>query len=280
MILFFSVTSAVCLVYWLILMLYSGFSIAQGWIWLFFAFAAIANSAAAIAYRRDVPFMTLRLLTGIHTCAFAGLVVLFVCCIVVASSLHPKEQRNPEYIVVLGAEVKNGGVISQSLKRRLDEAVLCAERNPASRFVLSGGRPDRLERSEAEYMADYMVTHGVDPKRILLEIQSKNTYENVTYSKALIDRIRRADAEEKDPRQRPARGTPAAETQILSAESRPLSVAVLTSDYHLFRARRLAARAFGFTCSGVPVKTDPILFPHFLLRECVAILKDQFLGRL
>ena len=60
----FGLITVVSLLYWLFIMLYTGFSLSQNWIWLFFAFAAAVNCAAAEAYRRDVPFLSLRLLTS------------------------------------------------------------------------------------------------------------------------------------------------------------------------------------------------------------------------
>jgi len=65
----FGLITAVSLVYWLVLMLYTGFSLSQSWIWLFFALAAAVNCAAAAAYRRDTSFLSLRFLTSIHTVA-------------------------------------------------------------------------------------------------------------------------------------------------------------------------------------------------------------------
>lgn len=272
----FGLITAVSLVYWLVLMLYTGFSLSQSWIWLFFALAAAVNCAAAAAYRRDTSFLSLRFLTSIHTVAFAGMAAMLAAGAFIGSGMHPPLPVNPDYVVVLGAEVKPDGTLSKSLKRRLDRTLEFAEQNPGSVLVLSGGQGRKQPRSEAEFMADYLVSRGVPPARLRLEIQSKNTFENLRYSRALIERL---ESEKRGAAARRA-GLPDSAGPILTAEAMPTRIAVLSSDYHLFRAVRLAKREFGFPVNGISVRTDPLLFPHFFFRECIALLKDQFFGRL
>ena len=57
-------------------------------------------------------------------------------------------------------------------------------------------------------------------------------------------------------------------------------IGVLTSSYHVFRARRIAKRWGLDGISGISAKSDLLLFPHLCVRECVAILKDQLMGNM
>ena len=65
--------------------------------------------------------------------------------------------------------------------------------------------------TEAEAMRDYMVSHGADPARLILEDASSTTIENIANAKKLLPE--------------------------------GAAVAVITNDYHLARARRLLAHA-------------------------------------
>ena len=273
---YFGALTALCAAYWVLLLVYSGFFVQQHWIWLFFAAFFLLNAAAAWGYRRGLRTAPLWLVTALHTTAFAGLAVMIAAGILVATGMTREEVRNPEFCIVLGASVKEDGSLSPSLKRRLDEAIRFSDRNPATRFVLSGGQGPREPVTEAEAMGSYLVYNGVPEDRLLLEIQSKNTYENILYSDALISRIL---AEEKKGRSRAAKKAPEG-SSFIQAEGLPVRVAILSADYHLFRALHLAEKMTGGEYCGIASKSDPVMFAHFVTRECIAIVKDKFFGRL
>ena len=63
-------------------------------------------------------------------------------------------------------------------------------------------------------------------------------------------------------------------------EGLPVRVAILSADYHLFRALHLAEKLTGAEYCGIASKSDPVMFAHFVTRECIAIVKDKFFGRL
>ena len=186
---YFGALTALCAAYWVLLLMYSGFLVQQHWIWLFFAAFFLLNAAAAWGYRRGLRTTPLWLVTALHTTAFAGLAVMIAAGILIATGMTREEVRNPEFCIVLGASIREDGSLSPSLKRRLDETIRFSDRNPATRFVLSGGQGPREPVTEAEAMGSYLVYNGVPEDRLLLEIQSKNTYENILYSDALISRI-------------------------------------------------------------------------------------------
>ena len=273
---YFGALTALCAAYWVLLLMYSGFLVQQHWIWLFLAAFYLLNAAAAWGYRRGLRMTPLWLVTALHTTAFAGMAVMITAGILVASGMTREEVRNPEFCIVLGASVKEDGSLSPSLKRRLDEAIRFSDRNPATRFVLSGGRGPKEPVTEAEAMGAYLVYNGVPEDRLLLEMQSKNTYENIVYSDALISRVL---AEEKKGRSRAAKKAPEG-SSFIQAEGLPVRVAVLSADYHLFRALHLAKKMTGGEYCGIASKSDPVMFAHFVTRECIAIVKDKFFGRL
>jgi uncharacterized SAM-binding protein YcdF (DUF218 family) len=72
---------------------------------------------------------------------------------------------------------------------RVNGLAALARRYPDARLVFSGGsarvlRPDLREADQAARMLESL---GIDPRRLTLERDSRNTYENALFSKRLID---------------------------------------------------------------------------------------------
>ena len=109
------------------------------------------------------------------------------------------------------------------------------------------GRGSDEQIAEGVAMARYLEEHGVDRERILVEDRSANTFENLKFSLALID--------EPDP-----------------------SLAVVTSDYHVFRAA-LLTRALGIPTVVRGARTAFYFVPSAFLREFIAVCR-QHLGTL
>lgn len=276
MTIFFVAGFLICIGYWIVATLYAGQLLMQHEIWIFLGAGFLLNAAAAWGWRHESRFFTLPVVTALHTAFFSLLVVIAAAGIVTASGLHPKETQGLDYIVVLGAGMKPGQDISKTLSTRLDRAAEAAAENPGAKIVLSGGKDVPNEPSEAEVMAQELSKRGVDSGRFYLEIQSKNTYENITYSLALLSRVRN----EKGPSGNPARVGPDVGHPILSAETRPVRIGIVSSDFHMYRALHIAKKQTEQQVYGIACTTDPVLFPHFMLRESLALVKDKFLGRL
>ena len=79
-------------------------------------------------------------------------------CII--SSLATEEKENLDYIIVLGAQVKESGP-SIVLKYRLDKALEYMNENPKTICIVSGGQGYNEPYSEAEGMAKYRAGHVI-----------------------------------------------------------------------------------------------------------------------
>ena len=88
-------------------------------------------------------------------------------------------------VIVLGAGV-NGTVPSLSLRVRLEAALEYLSDKPDIPVVVTGSKGPGEDISEARCMADWLIAHGVDESRILVEDQADNTRENIAFSKALL----------------------------------------------------------------------------------------------
>ena len=115
-----------------------------------------------------------RLVKGICIAVVAvGFTAFFIVEGCIISQMHEKGEAGLDYIIVLGAQVRESGP-SAALKYRLDEAVEYLEDNPKTICIVSGGQGANEPYSEAEGMAQY------------LKDKSLNTEQNMEYSKALI----------------------------------------------------------------------------------------------
>lgn len=113
-----------------------------------------------------------------------------------------------EAVVILGAGV-NGTVPSLSLLTRLEAALDYIADKPDIPIIVTGSKGPGEAVSEASCMAEWLIAHGVDPGRVILEEQANNTEENIRYSKALLAEMGISDS---------------------------ANIAVVSSDYHLCRA--------------------------------------------
>jgi len=90
--------------------------------------------------------------------------------------------------IILGAALWNDQP-SPALKERLNYAIKLYEEGYVNYLILSGGKPEnRRGLTEAEGMKAYLLNAGIPDDRLLLEGHSRDTYENLMYSKRVADK--------------------------------------------------------------------------------------------
>lgn len=156
---------------------------------------------------------------------------------------HDRAVEGEEYtLVVLGCLVR-GEEPSLMLTARLQAALAYLSTHPEAPVVVSGGQgPDELY-PEAEVMKNYLVAHGIAPKRIYTEPASTNTKENLAFS-----------------------------AEIIRAQGLPQQVAVVSNGFHLLRGRMYANRA-GLPAVSLPCRTSWWLVPAYWMREFFAVAR-------
>lgn len=154
-------------------------------------------------------------------------------------------QGEHEYVVVLGAKVKPGGVPSLSLKNRLDVAAVYLKEHPHVTAIVTGGQGHDEDRTEASVMRDYLQQQGIETTRIIEEDQSTSTYENLLFAKELLPE-----------------GT--------------TGITIISNDFHLRRATFLAAE-LGLQSDVLPAKTPASVKVKSHVRERAALLKTFLL---
>lgn len=79
-------------------------------------------------------------------------------------------------IVVFGAATRQGGRLSEPLKRRLQRAREEAHKHPEAPIIVSGGAVKGP--AEGPVMRRWLTRHGVDADRIIVEDQARYTLDN------------------------------------------------------------------------------------------------------
>lgn len=168
----------------------------------------------------------------------------------IASAARGEADTPCEYVIVLGAGVR-GTEPSLILSSRINSAYTYLTEHPNVVCIVSGGQGSGEDISEAQCMYEHLVEKGIAPERIWLESKSTSTRENLRFSLELI--------EEK-------------------TGQRPSQAAVLSNEFHLFRASLFAAEQ-ELDMVGVPAKTPWLtLLVNYFLREIVAVWYYMILG--
>lgn len=266
--------AVLCVVYFMVIAAYAGISTSFAFIWLFFAALLIFLVYGKWYYVKNMDRIPRWVPVSVVTTCVAGVAVLAVLCVLVFLGAATPGKANLDYVIVLGARVKEN-TVSNSLKKRLDRAILYAEENPDTTLVLSGGKGQGESASEAQVMYDYLVYNGVSPRQLLMEDQSVSTVENIAYSKVVIEQHRMKGKKAVVPIPQKTGSVPYA-----MAPDKPLEIGVLTSNFHIYRARVTAEKWGIDNVYGISADSDPVLFIHLCVRECASIVKDRLMGNM
>lgn len=266
--------AALCAGYFVVITIYGGIGTSFAFIWLFLAALCLFLTYGKWYYARNTERIPRWLPVAVVTTCVAGMAVFAVVCILVFLGAATLNRPGLDYVIVLGARV-NENTASNSLKKRLDKAIEYVQENPDTILVVSGGNGGDGQESEAKVMYDYLIYNGIRPEQLLMEDRSVSTVENIAFSWVVIENHRRQEKEKRMPLMERADSAP-----YTIAPDRPLEVGVLTSNYHIYRARLIAEKWGIENVYGISTSSDPILFVHFCVRECASIIKDRLMGNM
>lgn len=194
------------------------------------------------AGRKKWPVRVLLILLGLAMLLFG------VLQIVIAVHDGDHISGEPDLMMVFGCQVRKDGP-SVLLKNRLDTALAYLEEHPELPVLVTGGKGDNEHMSEAQAMRDYLVEHGIDESRITMEDKSRNTKQNLLFSKEILL------SQGKAPEQ--------------------LHILAVSNGFHLARIEMLALR-FGYgevSTLDAPVSHFPSAVQMFF-REPLALVKS------
>lgn len=182
-------------------------------------------------------------------------ILVFVCFdilligFIAIYGIYDSSDYKEDAVIVLGAGIK-GDKPSYALKQRLDKAVEYHQKNPDAYIVVTGGKGIQENTTEAYAMEKYLISRGVDKNVIIKEQQSTSTNENMRFTKTILDK----------------------------KFSRNYKVAVITNNFHIYRAEKIAEN------EGLKHITTLHCSMHIYdiipayLRESLAVLKMWVVG--
>jgi uncharacterized SAM-binding protein YcdF (DUF218 family) len=120
---------------------------------------------------------------------FIGSILLFaVSLFILRSQQHTKlSQVDAQGVVVLGCRVLSDGSPSPMLIERIKRGVLLWNNQRSAKLIVTGGAVTHKNRTEAEVMYEYALSHGVLPQFIVQESEASSTEENVRNALPLIE---------------------------------------------------------------------------------------------
>lgn len=188
-------------------------------------------------------------LRKVSVCAFLVCMLIFIIVEgFIISGFMAKGEKNLDYIIVLGAKVRQDGP-SAVLKYRLDKAYDYLIENENTICIVSGGQGANEPFSEAQGMYDYLTGRGIAPRRIIMEDKATDTSENIAFSLEFLDK-------END------------------------SVGIVTNNFHVFRGVHLAKHQGIRNVCGISANSDIFFLLNNMIREFAGVMKDLIYGNL
>ena len=178
-------------------------------------------------------------------CMLAGSVI----CGVKAGANQPAPDK--DFIIILGCWFRRDGTLPPLLKGRVDRAVAFWRRQKelsgkAAVMIPSGGQGPDEPMPEAEAIRRYLLAQDIPDALIRTEDRAGNTYQNMAFSKAIIDKML-PDGK----------------------------VVFSTTSYHVFRSGIWASLA-GLPAEGIGGKTRWWFWPNAFMRECAGLLAHRW----
>ena len=180
-------------------------------------------------------------------------IVFVICQIAILSHFSDKGEKNLDYIIVLGAQMRSSGP-SVIYRYRLEKTKEYMDENADTRCVTTGAQGNNEPMSEGQGGADYLVKLGISEDRIEVETLSMDTEENIKNALEIIKRN--------------------------EGSTEKLRIGIVTNGFHVFRGVRIAKNLTDAEVYGIAAYMQPQYIPNNMVRETFGILRDFFAGRL
>lgn len=235
--LFCYIAGGLCIFYFCVLAIFAGLSTKFNYVWLAMG-VCLLLCGMLLAKKKALFSKPLRKV--IIFVLTTGIIIFLNVEGLILSGFFESGEDNLDYLIVLGAQLKESGP-SNILQARLDKAIEYLEENPDTKVIVSGGQGSDEPMSEAEGMKNYLVKHGIAEERILMEDNSVNTKQNLKFSSEYINI-------EED------------------------TVGIVTSNFHVYRSVKLAENQGYEKVCGISAKSHNFLLPANMLREFVCVV--------
>ena len=185
-----------------------------------------------------------KLITIFIIICFLSAAVIYINVLSFSRKASPRES---DVIIVLGCQIWDRNP-SWSLEYRLRKALELYRKGYAEYIIVSGGQGRDEVTTEANVMKSWLVSHGIDERKIIEEGRSTSTFENLKYSKDIMD------------------------------GSGMKTAIIVSNDFHMYRSLNLAKR-LGIEASGAPAPAVEYLKGYYQLREVASVVKSFIADR-
>ena len=117
-----------------------------------------------------------------------GICMFLVILSLIISKMNVKPVKNLDYIIVLGAQVKESGP-SVVLRYRLDRAVSYLKENDNTLVIVSGGQGANEKATEASVMKEYLVNNAMQITNDVIGLFQAILAQNVEQTKIMLERL-------------------------------------------------------------------------------------------
>ena len=234
---------AVLTVYGLILCVMSNLNLGV----LLVAFLGIATLCVGVFYSKITAIKAFRICRN--------LVIILLCVefllvsFIAVYGVSDNVDYNEDAIIVLGAGVR-GDRVTLPLKMRLDKAIEYHNKNPEALIVVTGGKGLQETVTEAYAMEKYLIQNGVEESEIIKEEMATSTFENMKFSKEILDNYFAND----------------------------YSVVVITNNFHIFRGAAIAKKSGFQNVKHMHAGLQWYNLVPCFLRESLAVVKMLVIG--
>ncbi len=222
-------------------------------------FLSLAFGLFLIVWLIVSPLILIRLQTAFSTFVFGSITVsvyyfFFLMALFALASILNRIQipfKKYDYIIVLGSGLI-GDQVPPLLASRIDKGIERFHRFHSTKrpvkVIFTGGQGSDEKLPEGVAMANYAMEKGLPKEQIIIEDKAVNTYENLLFSKQLIEAERGAHGK--------------------------YNVLTVTNNFHVFRAL-LWARKVGVKSDGIGSKTKFYFWLNALIREFIGVVAMQ-----
>ena len=178
------------------------------------------------------------------------LVLMIITSIPILWGVKSQGEESCDYLILLGAGV-DGDTPSPILQDRINQAYAYLTAHPDTICIVTGGKGDDENLSEAQCMFDHLTQMGIEADRIWMEDRATSTVENFQYSLELL--------EEK-------------------TGSREGKLGVMSNEFHLFRASLIAKKnGIEPICISAPTSNLTVRI-NYTVREIFVLWKYLIIG--
>ena len=171
---------------------------------------------------------------------------IFAICIIGFAATKKKPRYDRDFVVILGCSISRKGKLRPLLRGRVNRAMRFAweqewREEKSSIYIPSGGQGSDEPISEGSAMELYLLSHGAENDEVIAEKESRNTMENILFSKRIIDeRLENAN------------------------------IAIVTTNYHVLRSGMISYR-LGLDADVIASGTKWYFWPNAFAREIATV---------